>query len=209
MKSMFIRIYLAIKRTNCTIFLEPYPSPICRAGIETDLGTQWSRKRRLGQTEKVALKHIHYRVWNRWLEGSRWVTRGAPPGARGPPRWVRWAVGWVGGSRGRGHLYTYSWFTLLYGRKPYNTVKQLSSKQEKEKRKLLVLTMTLMNLQIIMLSEKSQSQVVTYYMIPLKWYSFRSGLQISVCQELRRSWHQEEKEYVYKRKPEGCSCSRR
>ena len=25
-------------------------------------------------------------------------------------------VGWKGGSRGKGHMYTYGWFMLLYGR---------------------------------------------------------------------------------------------
>ena len=34
--------------------------------------------------------------------------------------------------------------------------------------KLLILTMTWINPQRIMLSEKSQSQIITYYMIPLK-----------------------------------------
>ena len=32
-----------------------------------------------------------------------------------------------GGSRGRGHMYIYGWFMLMYGRNQYNTVKQLSS----------------------------------------------------------------------------------
>ena len=35
--------------------------------------------------------------------------------------WVRWE--WAEGSRGRGYMYTYGWFTLLYNRK--NTVKHL------------------------------------------------------------------------------------
>ena len=33
---------------------------------------------------------------------------------------------WEGGSRGRGHMYTYGWFTLMYGRSQHNIVKQLS-----------------------------------------------------------------------------------
>ena len=49
--------------------------------------------------------------------------------------------------------------------------------------KLLILTTTWVNLQKIMLSEKSQSQIVTYYMIPLKCPLYRNGLQISGCQE--------------------------
>ena len=35
--------------------------------------------------------------------------------------------GWAGGSRGRGHMYTYGWFTLLYSRNQHNIVKQLPS----------------------------------------------------------------------------------
>ena len=34
---------------------------------------------------------------------------------------------WKGGSRGRGHMYTYGWFMLMYGRNQHNIVKQLSS----------------------------------------------------------------------------------
>ena len=37
--------------------------------------------------------------------------------------------GWdrVGGSRGRGHMYTYGWFMLMYGKNQHNIVKQLSN----------------------------------------------------------------------------------
>ena len=38
-------------------------------------------------------------------------------------------VGWEGGSRGRGHMYTFGWFMLMYGRDQYNTVKQLASNE--------------------------------------------------------------------------------
>ena len=36
--------------------------------------------------------------------------------------------GWdvEGGSRGRGRMYTYGWFMLMFGRNQHNTVKQLS-----------------------------------------------------------------------------------
>lgn len=41
---------------------------------------------------------------------------------------VRWDGGEVGGgSRGRGYMYSYGWFTLLCGRNRYNIVNQLSS----------------------------------------------------------------------------------
>ena len=32
---------------------------------------------------------------------------------------------WEGGSRERGHMYTYGWVMLMYGRNQHNTVKQL------------------------------------------------------------------------------------
>ena len=39
-----------------------------------------------------------------------------------------WGGRWKGDSRGRGHVYTYDWFTLMDGRKQQkNTVKQLPS----------------------------------------------------------------------------------
>ena len=33
----------------------------------------------------------------------------------------------MGGSGGRGHVYTYSWFMLMYGRNQHNIVKELAS----------------------------------------------------------------------------------
>ena len=34
---------------------------------------------------------------------------------------------WEGGSRGRGHMYTYDWFMLIFGRSQHSCVKQLPS----------------------------------------------------------------------------------
>ena len=34
---------------------------------------------------------------------------------------------WKGGSKGRGHMYMYGSFMLMYGRNQYNMIKQLSS----------------------------------------------------------------------------------
>ena len=33
---------------------------------------------------------------------------------------------WEGGSRGKGHMYTYGWCMLMYGRNQHNIAKQLS-----------------------------------------------------------------------------------
>ena len=62
--------------------------------------------------------------------GSCCVTQRAQPSAPWQPRGVGWGRGWKAGSRGRGHMYTYCWFTLLQGRNQY-IVKQLSSNLKK------------------------------------------------------------------------------
>ena len=38
---------------------------------------------------------------------------------------------WEGGSRGKGYMYTYNWFTLIYSRNEHNIVKQLYSNKKK------------------------------------------------------------------------------
>ena len=48
--------------------------------------------------------------------------------------WGGWRV-WEGGPRGRGYMYTYSWFTMLYSRNKHNIVKQLFLKTNKYKLK--------------------------------------------------------------------------
>ena len=55
------------------------------------------------------------------------MTWGVRPSALWQPRRVGWGGRWEGGSRGRGHMYTYGWFMLMYGRNQHNIVKQLSS----------------------------------------------------------------------------------
>ena len=42
------------------------------------------------------------------------------------PRGVGWGGRWVGGSEGRGYMYTYGWFMLTFDRKQQKSVKQLS-----------------------------------------------------------------------------------
>ena len=37
-----------------------------------------------------------------------------------------WKMDFLGGSRGREHMYTYGWFMLIFGRNQWNSVKQLS-----------------------------------------------------------------------------------
>ena len=46
-----------------------------------------------------------------------------------------WWGRWEGGSKGRGCMYTYSWFMLRFDRKQQNSVKQLSFNKRIQKRK--------------------------------------------------------------------------
>ena len=47
-------------------------------------------------------------------------------GALYQPRRVDGGGRWEGVSQGRGYMYTYGWFTLMFDRKQQNSVKQLS-----------------------------------------------------------------------------------
>ena len=99
--------------------------PICRAAMEiqtlgTDLGTPWA-KERVGQMERVAWKHIHLPYIKQIASGNLLHDAELEPG------FCDNLEGWDRGSRGKGHMYTYGWFTLMNGRNQHNIVKQLSS----------------------------------------------------------------------------------
>ena len=49
-----------------------------------------------------------------------------PTGALNQPRGVGWEGRWEGVSKGRGYMYTYGCFMLMFDRKQQNSVKQLS-----------------------------------------------------------------------------------
>ena len=73
------------------------------AVIEKRLVDTVKRKERVGRTERVALKHIRYHMWNRQLAGSSYVTQGARPSAPWPSKCGEgWGV--AGRPRGRGHV---------------------------------------------------------------------------------------------------------
>ena len=83
-------------------------------------GKEW-----VGRIERTAWKHIHYHI-----RDSRWgfaVWHGELP------RWVGVGREREGGSGGRGHVYTWGWFMLIYGRNQHSIIKQLSSNYKKER----------------------------------------------------------------------------
>ena len=50
------------------------------------------------------------------------MTQGTKTRALWQPRGVGWGGRWEGSSRGRGHMYTYDWSMLMYGRNHHNIV---------------------------------------------------------------------------------------
>ena len=66
-----------------------------------------------------------YKIDSQW-EFATWF-RELKPRTLWQPREMRWGGQWEGGSRGRWHMYTYGWFTLMYGRNLCNIVRQLPS----------------------------------------------------------------------------------
>ena len=58
------------------------------------------------------------------------MTQGTQRGALYQPSLVGYRGKWEGGSRGRGHMCTYSGFMLMFDRKQQNSVKKLSFKKK-------------------------------------------------------------------------------
>jgi len=90
-----------------------------RAGLWTQVGRRrWGARR-----EEHGNTHI-----KKCITASRWECavrrREFKSSALWQPREVGWEVG--GGSRGRGHGYTYGWFMLMSGRDQHSIVNQLS-----------------------------------------------------------------------------------
>ena len=65
-------------------------------------------KERVGWIERIALKHTHYNMKSRLLIQSYCILQGAQFGTLWQSRGVGWG-GREGSSRGRGHIYTYSY----------------------------------------------------------------------------------------------------
>ena len=62
------------------------------------------------------------------------MTHGTQMGHLWQHRRVGWGERWEGGWRGRGHMYTYGWTMLMYGRNQHNIVIILKLKINKEKK---------------------------------------------------------------------------
>ena len=67
--------------------------------------------------------------------GRCYTTQRALPDSLWESGGVGWGGEWEGGSRGRGHMYAYAWFTLLYGRNQHNIIQHYPPIKNKVKKK--------------------------------------------------------------------------
>ena len=98
--SILMHIYGLLKDGN--------DNPICRTEKETqmyrtDFWTLWE-KVRVGWSERIALKHVYYQVWNRSPAHVGCMRQGLRAGALGRPRGMGWGRRWEGGSRWGTHV---------------------------------------------------------------------------------------------------------
>ena len=89
----------------------------------TDFWTLWE-KMRVGWSERLALKHVHYHVWNRWPVQVQCMKQGTQSQCSG----MRWGGRWEEGFRMEGHMYTCGWFISMYGKKHHSILISLQLK---------------------------------------------------------------------------------
>ena len=90
--------------------------------FKTDFWTQWE-KERVGLFEWIALKHIHYHMWNRWPVRVCWMMQGTQSQSSVTAWRERVGREVAGGFRMGEHMYTYGRFILMYGKNHHNIVK--------------------------------------------------------------------------------------
>ena len=86
---------------------------------KTDFWILWENPR-VGWFERIALKHVHYHMWNRSPVQVRCKKQGTQTGALGWSKGMGWGRRWEGGSGQGGHVYTHGWFMSIYGKNQHN-----------------------------------------------------------------------------------------
>ena len=71
-------------------------------------------------------------------------------------RGLGWGGRWEGGSKGKGYMYTYGWFTLRFDRKQQNSLEQLS-----------------FNLKINQFLKKKEKKIFNFSSIPTLTVSYK------------------------------------
>ena len=79
--------------------------------IKVDFWTQWE-KERVAWFEKIALKHTHCHMLNRWTVRVRCMKRAPKASALGQSRRIGWGWRWEWGSGCEGHRYKEQTFGL-------------------------------------------------------------------------------------------------
>ena len=84
------------------LFPDGNNNPICKTEKETQMyrtefWTLWE-KARVGWSERIALKHVYYQVWNRSPAQVGCMRQVLGAGALGWPRGIGWGGRWEGGT---------------------------------------------------------------------------------------------------------------
>ena len=74
-------------------------------------------KVRVGRFERIALEHVYYHMWNRSPVQVQWMKQSTQGWCTGMRDGMGMEVG--GGIQYGGHMYTYGWFMLMYGKNHY------------------------------------------------------------------------------------------
>ena len=102
---------------------------MCRAAMEMEADIENRLVDTVGEGESGNMYITVCKIDSQW-EFAVWCTE-LKPSALWLTRGVGWDGRWEGGSRGRGHMFVYGWFMLMYGRNQHNIVKQLTSNEKK------------------------------------------------------------------------------
>ena len=80
-------------------------------------------KARVGWTERIALKHVYYHMWNRSTVQVRCMRQGAWGWCTGMTQWDGMGREVAGVVQDREHMSTHGWFMSMYDKNHYNIVK--------------------------------------------------------------------------------------
>ena len=116
-----------IRYTNAYIWnLDSNDNPVCKTAKETqmyrtDFWTMWERER-VGWFERMALKHVQYRMWNKSPVQVQCMIQDAHGWFTGKTRGMVWGGRWQGGSGWGTRVYPW-WIHVDVWQNQYNIVK--------------------------------------------------------------------------------------
>ena len=112
------------KMVMITLYAEQKETQIYR----TDFWTLWE-KARVGCSERTALKHVYYQMWNKSLVQVGCMRQVLGASALGWPRGIGWGGSWEGGSGWGTHVNTW----LIHSTVWQNPLQYCKVKKQKRK----------------------------------------------------------------------------